>query len=98
VKNTSNVPVALAQLTDAIAGQVTDLFTACPTLSGMTLTPNQSVTCEFNGTAPATAGSSVVDVVLTKVTEVGNPNNSATATDVATVTTPPQVQGAISAD
>ena len=45
------------------------------------------MTCTFTGTAPP-AGSNLVDTVSSTVHEVGNPGNSATKTDTATVTTP----------
>src|SRR5205823_682865 len=92
LKNTSTVPVAIAAITDTIGAQVADV---CTNLITTQIPAGQSVTCEFDGTSPP-AGTSVVDVVSAKVTQVGNPNNSATAADTSTVTTTPLTPPTIS--
>ena len=86
ITNTSDVDVAITDLTDAFPGQAA--FGVCADLIGTVLQPGGSVTCNFTvqGYAPATGGS-LTDTVGVTVADVDNPGSTASDEDTSVVST-----------
>lgn len=90
ISNSDDQPEVISTLTDTLPGQAAQAV--CGNLIGTVLNPGQSVTCQFQGTAPANAGASITDTVTTTVTNIpGNPQGTATGTGTSTVLTPPTI-------
>jgi uncharacterized repeat protein (TIGR01451 family) len=82
--NTSTFTVHVDAMTDTINAATAAV---CPNLVNTTLAAGAfSAPCTFTGSAPA-AGSSIIDVVMATVSQVGNTTNKASALDTAKVVT-----------
>ncbi|MEO5680767.1 MAG: hypothetical protein ABIS47_13985 [Acidimicrobiales bacterium] len=87
VTNTSVEAVTIKTLTDDVYGNIATMGT-CTSAVGTVLQPQESYSCSFTGDFKGDAGQAQTDIV--KVTATDNENNTATATDDATVKlTPP---------
>jgi hypothetical protein len=94
VTNTSPVPVVVDSLTDQWPGKAPFDAQCAATVTGKTLAPGASATCDFTltGYAPA-SGTSLTDTATVKVHQENNPGNTKTQQDDSTVTTgnPPAI-------
>ena len=90
ITNTSNVAVRIDQLTDLIPGSAS-ADAVCASLIGTVLQPGASATCEWTeaGYAGAPDAAAKVNTATVVVSQVGHPDNSATADDTSAVTTSP---------
>ena len=90
ISNTNTQPEVISTITDLLPGAAAT--PECASLVKTTLQPGQSVTCQFQGTAPSTNGTSITDTVTVTTTNIpSNPPGTATGTDTSTVLTTPTV-------
>jgi hypothetical protein len=103
ITNTSDVAVTITDLTDSFDQTTLDLLAAkCPALAGVTLDPDESVTCIFtlNSYSPA-QGTAIVNIAEVCVEIVGgtqtdcdtNPSRVRSAVVLGRTVTPTPTQG-----